>query len=82
MRIRIALLCLLFLAFAACGEDQYAPRGKSKKEAKPTEVTGLLLNAQQAEKNVDAAERRPGRSRTTPASRSRAAPTSTRSSSA
>jgi hypothetical protein len=58
MRIHIALLCLLFIAFAACGEEQFAPRGKTRKEQKPTGITGLLLNAQQAEKNVDAAERK------------------------
>ena len=57
MWIRLSLLCLLVLFIAACGEEQYAPRTRTQAQ-KPTEITGLLLNAQQMEKNVDAAERK------------------------
>ena len=57
MSIRIALLCLLAVLFASCGgEDQYVPRKTVPR--KPREVTGILINAQQMEKNVDAAERK------------------------
>ncbi|MHC4473273.1 MAG: hypothetical protein ACYS99_20200 [Planctomycetota bacterium] len=58
MRIRLSLLCLLVLFFAACGEEQYAPRTQTATKTTTGGITGILLNAQQMEKNVDAAERK------------------------